>query len=466
MIEDNITEFKREVSDSIKYAVIAFLNTDGGTLYIGVNDDGSVRGLENIDHEMLRVTDMLRNSIRPDVTMFVNPEVHVMDGKHVIVVKVHRGTGRPYYLVGKGVRPEGVYVRHGASSVPASETMILNMIKETSGDRYEDARSLNQELSFKKTASFFAGKNLAFGDAQLHTLNIIGHDGTYTNLGLLLSDECAHSIKIAVFNGSKKTVFKDRKELSGSLFEQLESAYAFIDYHNRTRSEFEGLYRVDSRDYPPAALREALLNALVHRDYSISGSTLISIFDDRIEILNIGGLVKGLSYGDMMLGVSSPRNKHLAEIFYRLELIEAYGTGVMKIKESYADYSVKPVIEVSDNAFKVTLPNTNYVKEVAYYPTDVDETPAMFGESEEEYTAWQPTAASVPEHPNKMVTGVAERERLILDFLRAHAVIGRKDVEALLGVSQPTAVRILVSLLDKGLLVKEGASRNVRYRRA
>ncbi len=421
---------------------------------------------------MLRVIDMLRNTIRPDVTMFVNPEVREMDGKNVIVVKVQRGTARPYYLAGKGIRPEGVYIRHGASSVPASETMILNMIKETSGDRYEDARSLNQDLSFKKAASFFASKNLAFGDAQMHTLNLIAHDGTYTNLGLLLSDECAHSIKIAVFNGSKKTVFKDRKELSGSLFEQLENAYAFIDYHNRTRSEFKGLYRIDSRDYPPEALREALLNAIVHRDYSIGGSTLISIFDDRIEILNIGGLVKGLSYGDMMLGVSSPRNKHLAEIFYRLELIEAYGTGVMKIKENYADYSVKPVIEVSDNAFKVTLPNANYLKEVEYY-SEVEEVPMTVQEPVEDlYEATNPVV-QVKEAPVAQVKEVpvgrksaAERERLIQDFLRIHAVIGRKDVEMLLGVSQPTAVRILTGMLEKGLLVKEGAARSVRYRLA
>ena len=112
----------------------------------------------------------------------------------------------------------------------------------------------------------------------MRTLHLIGPDGTYTNLAFLLSDQCNHTVKLAVFEGSKKSVFKDRQELTGSLLQQLEDAYGYIDRFNRTRAEFSGLDRVDIRDYPPEAVREALLNALVHRDYAFSGPTLISIF--------------------------------------------------------------------------------------------------------------------------------------------------------------------------------------------
>ena len=148
----------------------------------------------------------------------------------------------------------------------------------------------------------------------------------------MLSDQCVHIIKLAVFEGSWKSVFRDRAELSGSLLKQLEDAYAYIDRYNRIRAEFEGLDRIDRRDYPADALREALLNAIVHRDYSVSVSTLISIFDDRIEFVTIGGLIRGISYDDIMLGVSALRNRHLANVFYRLKLIEAYGTGLLKIR--------------------------------------------------------------------------------------------------------------------------------------
>ena len=437
MIENKTTEFKREYIDDIKYTVVAFANTEGGKIYIGMSDDGSVYGVENTDATILRITNMIRDSIRPDVTMFTECGVEDIEGMPVVVLTVQRGTARPYYLAGKGIRPEGVYVRQNTSSVPASETAILNMIKETSGDRYEDARSINQQLTFVKAENYFAKHNLPFGDQQKRTLNIIGSDGTYTNLGMLLSDQCIHTIKLAVFDGSKKSVFRDRKELSGSLLTQLEDAYSYIDQFNHTRAEFEGLNRIDKRDYPSEALREALLNAITHRDYSFSGSTLISIFDDRIEFVTIGGLVRGLTFDDIMLGVSALRNQNLANVFYRLKLIEAYGTGILKINdESYAECAVKPQFEVTDNAFKITLPNINYV-----------------GERKDVTT----TA------PSK-VTDKAERQEILLRLAEKQGYIVRKDVEAELKVSQATAILILRDMVEKGLLIKEGSGKQQKYR--
>ena len=434
-LENKTTEFKREYTDDLKYAVVAFANTDGGKIYIGINDDGSVQGVKDTDGTMLRITNMIRDVIRPDVTMFTQCTVEEIDGQSVIVVNVQRGTARPYYLSGKGVRPEGVYIRQGASSVPASETAILNMIKETSGDCYEDARSINQQLTFEKADAFFAGRKVSFGDQQKRTLNIIGADGTYTNLGMLLSDQCVHTIKLAVFDGSKKTVFRDRKELTGSLLTQLENAYSYIDQFNRTRAEFEGLDRIDKRDYPAEALREALLNAITHRDYSFSGSTLISIFDDRIEFVTIGGLVRGLSFNDIMLGVSALRNQKLANVFYRLHLIEAYGTGILKINESYADCDVKPQFEVTDNAFKITLPNINYA-----------------GERKE-----------LPTAPIK-VKDKEDRKEIVLQLAEKQGYITRKEVEDKLTVSQSTAILLLRDMVESGLLIKVKDGKQMKYR--
>lgn len=132
LTENKTTELKREYVDDIKNTVIAFANCDGGTLYIGVDDDGTVCGVEDVDETILRVTNAVRDAVRPDVTMFVECRNDKIDGKPVIFVSVQRGTARPYYLQGKGIRPEGVYVRQGASTVPATDAAILNMIKETS----------------------------------------------------------------------------------------------------------------------------------------------------------------------------------------------------------------------------------------------------------------------------------------------------------------------------------------------
>lgn len=430
-LESITTEFKREYTEDIKKTVIAFANTQGGELLIGIADDGTVVGVSDTDETQLRVINAVRDSIKPDITGFMSYETRVVEGKHIVAVNVQKGTASPYYLASKGIRPEGVYVRQGASTVPATESAILKMIKETGGDEYETTRSLTQELTFAYAEKTFAESNIKFEKEQKRTLGLIGEDGAYTNLGLLLSDQCPHASKLAVFEGATKTVFKDRAEFTGSILRQLEDMYAYIDRFNRTRAEFPGLRRVDTRDYPTEAVREALLNAVVHRDYSYSGPALISIFDDRMEFLTLGGLPKGIAKSDVMIGVSVPRNNRLANIFYRLHLIEAFGTGMLKIKECYRSRREQPSIDLSDNAFKITLPNQNFAAE----------------------------------------SGVAEEtmspaERQVLDYITAHDMSARAEIEKAVGMSQTQTIRVLKKLLDNGYIRKRGSGKAVRYTRA
>ena len=428
--ENQTTEFKREYTEEIKKTIVAFANTAGGTLFIGVNNDKSIAGLDNPDDTLLQVTNTVRSAIKPDVTLFVNYKIEKMEKTSVIVVTVQRGTSRPYYLAGKGIRPEGVYFRQGASSVPATETAILNTIKETDGEKYEEARALNQNLEFITAAWEFGVRNIEFGPPQMKSLRLVTTEGIFTNLGLLLSDQSVHTVKLAVFEGLEKEIFKDRREFSGSLIKQLNDIYGFLDMYNHTHAEVKGLYRNDRRDYPEEALREALLNALVHRDYAFSSSTLISIFDDRIEFVSIGGLPKSVSLDDIMLGLSVPRNENLANVFYRLHLIEAYGTGIPKIMRSYANCSRKPELQVTGNAFKITLPNRNVNTQKT---TD-----------------------------NKI--SLNENEKKVISMLNNKGEAVRKDIETALEVSQAMAVRLLRGLLDKGIIQVIGGGKNTRYR--
>ena len=357
--ESETVELKEVVVDDIKKEIIAFANCDGGKLYIGVRDDGTVIGLDNADSVSLQISNMVRDAIKPDITMFLHYETIVENGKNIVAVDIQRGTDRPYYLAKKGMRPEGVYVRQGYSSVPATDTAIRRMIKETDGDRFEAMRCLNQDLTFEATKKEFELRKTDFGSQQMRTLKLIDQDGLYSNLALLLSDQCVHTIKVAVFQGTDQTIFKDRREFTGSLMQQMNEVYDFIDFRNQTRATIEKLYRVDVRDYPEVAVREALLNLLVHRDYSFSASAFISIYEDRIEFVSIGGLMPGIELEDVMVGISVCRNQDLANVFYRLHLIEAYGTGMGKIMKAYESMQVKPVIETTKNAFKIILPNIN-----------------------------------------------------------------------------------------------------------
>ena len=434
--ETEMVELKAVAQDSIKKEIVAFANCTGGTVYVGVADDGTVLGVEDVDECALQVSNMVRDAVKPDVTMFVRYETLDCDGKAVVAVKVQRGTNRPYYLAKKGLRPEGVYVRQGHSSVPATDAAIRQMIKETDGDSFEDMRSLNQKLTFKSTKKEFETRDIPFSSPQMQTLKIISPDGLYTNLGLLLSDQCPHTVKAAVFEGTDQSVFKDRREFSGSLMRQLGEVYDYIDFHNQTHATFQKLLRIDTRDYPEVAVREALLNSLVHRDYSFRASTLISIYDDRIEFVSVGGLLPGLELEDLMMGVSACRNPHLANVFYRLQLIEAYGTGMRKIMGAYAGAASQPQIMTTSNAIKIVLPNMNFT----------------------------PTAAETPEANSKEAPAASHsREDEILRFLAEHPSITRREVQALLGVSQSTAGRILKEMMDKGQIISHGASRAFRY---
>lgn len=434
--ETETVELKSIVMDDIKKEIIAFANCDGGTVYVGVADDGKVLGVENADECALQISNMVRDAVKPDVTMFIHYETLECDGKAVVAVNIQRGTNRPYYLAKKGLRPEGVYVRQGYSSVPATDTAIRQMIKETDGDSFENMRSINQALTFEATKKEFEKRNVVFGQPQMQTLKIVSADGIYTNLGLLLSEQCLHTIKAAVFEGINQNVFKDRREFSGSLMQQLNDVYDYIDFHNQTHATFRKLLRIDTRDYPEVAVREALLNTLVHRDYSFRASTLISIYDDRIEFVSIGGLLPGLELDDLMMGVSVCRNPHLANVFYRLQLIEAYGTGMKKIMGAYANALVQPKIKTTNNAFKIILPNVNFTPKAAEVHKDFEKAADLALDSNEEK---------------------------VLQFLREHLMITRKETQTLLEVSQSTAGRILKAMVDSGQIKQIGGSRTTRY---
>ena len=208
---------------------------------------------------------MIRDSIKPDVTMFVGYETLSINEKKIIAINIQNGTSRPYYLSSKGLKPSGVYVRNKTSTDPASEISIRKMIKETDGDSFEKMRSLEQDLTFNSMKEQFNKRNVEFNNKKMQMLGMIPQDGIYSNVSFLLSDQCFPTIKAATFNGIDKTNFKDRKEFSGSLFQQMEDVYAYLDIRNNKKSTFDGLYRSDQFDYPKQAIREALLNSIIHR---------------------------------------------------------------------------------------------------------------------------------------------------------------------------------------------------------
>lgn len=441
--ESETVELKEVIVDDIKKEIIAFANCNGGKLYVGVRDDGTVTGLEDPDSAALQISNMVRDTIRPDITMFLHYETINENDKKIVSVDIQRGTDRPYYIAKKGMRPEGVYVRQGYSSVPATDAAIRRMIKETDGDRFENMRSMNQELTFEAARKEFQNREIDFGPQQIRSLKLIDSDGLYTNLALLLSDQCVHSIKAAVFQGTDQAIFKDRREFSGSLMKQMHEVYDFIDFRNQTRATIEKLLRVDVRDYPEIAIREALLNLLVHRDYSFSASALISIYENRIEFVSIGGLMPEIELEDIMAGISICRNQNLANIFYRLQLIEAYGTGISKIMNAYEGTNTRPRIETTKNTFKIILPNVNTGAGVTVTSPPAEE--------------------DIPVLVLNDTPALSSQEKRILEYARNYDRITKNKAASLLKVSASTAARLINRLLKQDLLVRHGKARNTYY---
>lgn len=418
--ESPTVEFKRELTDAIKREIIAFANTQGGELYIGIEDDGTVLGLDNADKVLESVSSMLHDSIQPDILVHTYLEIVTLEEKDIVKISVSRGTRRPYHLKNKGMKPSGVFIRYGTSVTNASEENIRQMILESDGTNFETMRSLYQELSFNGATTVFEKQHLKFGPEQQRTLGLITDDGYYTNLGLLFSDQCEHTIKCARYLGNDKLDFQDRKEFSGSILTQAEAAFEYMNLYNNKSSSFNGLQRIETESYPTYALREALINAVTHRDYSFSGSILIHLFQDRIEIVSVGGLVKGLTVEDIELGVSQSRNPMLANVLYRLKWIESYGTGLQRMIESYKQSNEMPSWKIGPNAFVVTLPKQT------------------------------------------LDTQSADHE-LISNWLDSHSQFIAKDLEIYLNKSKGTVRKIIEELLHAKKIIRVGNGPSTKY---
>ncbi|MDD3362666.1 MAG: putative DNA binding domain-containing protein [Hespellia sp.] len=437
MFEDEKVEFKEIFVPDIYKEVIAFANTDGGVILVGVNDNGEKVGLDDIDDTYTRITNGIRDAILPDVTMFIK---YSLEKGKIIRIEIGEGAYKPYYLKSKGLKPSGVYVRQGASSAPASQDQIRQMIKYADGDVFEKLRSLNQELTFQYAAEVFEKNNLPFVEEKYYQLGIKSHElGLFTNLGLLLSDQCLHTVKVAVFADDENTVFKDKKEFSGSILKQLEETFQYLQLCNQNHAVISGLERKDHWDYKEATVREALLNSLIHRDYNYSGSIIININNQQMEFISIGGLLAGISKEDIRNGISLSRNSKLAEIFHRLRFIESYGTGIRRIYSLYKNCSKQPEISITPNSFKIILPNMNVV---------------------EDTVTTSNSSLSATEQPPLNVT---QQMQNILDYISEYGEISIKDVQKLLDIKNTRAYVIMKKLTDAGLIQKNGRGKNQTY---
>ena len=429
-VENNCCELKSILTKDIKKEIIAFANTNGGKIYIGIDNNSNIIGIDNIDESLQSLTGMINEGIQPSLIGHTQIKIEKYDNKDVIVVDIQSGPNKPYYLADKGLKPSGVYLRHGSSSIQASDEIIRKMIFEHASLRFEEMISKNQNLSFEYLEKKFKENNLIFDENKYKLLNIVNDENKYTNLGLLLSDQCSYTIKCAIFNGTNKIEFRDRKEFTGSVLKQVDDIFEYFELFNKISGKIVGLKRIDTRDYPEYSLREALLNAVIHRSYYFDSSIMITLYDDKFEILSMGGLIDGITMKEIFKGVSSSRNPNLANIFYRLGYVESFGTGIGRIMDSYTKNDKKPIFDATENTFSIALPNINYEE--------------------------------IPSKSN-IISPNLSQEDIIINYLKEYNKINRNEAEKLLNISKTRTYQIIDQVLEKNIIKKEDTGKNTYY---
>lgn len=376
-VESTNIEFKEKVeynkSKSWLKSVSAFANSNGGILLFGVRDvDREPVGLDNIVKDSEKVSELINDKITPlpryELKTFKE------NNKDFMEVKVGDGPRTPYYYNGEG-RKEA-FVRAGNQSISVPKHILDGLILKGQNTTFDELPSKYDvsDVSFTLLNASLkneTGKELN-KDKDYISLELITKDKKVTNAGLLLSDQ-GLLIQSRIFCTRWKGLVKgsvdgdaiDDKEYTGSIISLLENAEVFIKNHSRMGWEIKGMKRIEVEDYPVRAIREAIVNAIIHRDYQIVGSEIhIDIYDNRLEITSPGGMIDGsfVQNLDITKISSMRRNRVISDIFNRLHFMERRGSGLTRIVESYSDYDVKPTFNSDVSSFKVIFPNKNYIK--------------------------------------------------------------------------------------------------------
>lgn len=352
-------ELKETLTDDVKKEIIAFLNSKGGTIYVGVDDNGVIKAswnYEERDEMDVKISNWINDVFYPSVSNLVR---YYFNDDGVLVIEIKEGSDKPYYSKEKGPKPSGVYKRIGTSAVKASESEILLMLLDSRKYNYEEDVSEEQELTFNSFNQICDEHNLSHDERNLRSLRMIDKEGKYTNLALWMSDQSPLVVKFAKYD--KNLNFTTKKEYKGSLLKVLDNVLENAANYNDISAVIDGKSweRRETVSYPGASLREGIFNAFCHANYFLRSNVKIEFFEDKVKITNPGGIFQA-TLEQILDGVQTYRNPGLVNILDKLHYIENFGTGIPRILEAYKLSKKQPEFKPSDNFFILILPNQNY----------------------------------------------------------------------------------------------------------
>ena len=433
LLEDKRTEFKVKITDDLEKEVVAFLNTDGGNIFIGIDDNGNIKNnLGNIDLLQRTIKDRLKNNIMPSTLGLFDVVVNEKNGKKYIQIIVAKGNERPYYLRGMGMTPDSCFIRVGSSVESMNNETILNLFSTRTRNSLKNIKSPKQDLEFKTLKIYYQESGYEINDNFLKKLDLYDDNNEFNYIAYLLSDNNNISVQFAKYEGNDVYNLIENEDFGFcSLIKIADNILNKIMVENKTYTKIETPTRKEIKMYDYNAVKELITNALIHNDWSNGYSPKFEMFESKLVISSNGGIQEGVSQEEFLEGFSNPRNPELMRIFRDLNFVEQLGTGIQRVLKTYD----KNIFEFFPNHIRVTVPfSRNEFKKNSILSINV-----------------------INEDLNKL-------QKSIIKLIMDNPNITQEELARLLDVNKRTIIRNFKGLLDKKYIERVGANKNGQWK--
>jgi ATP-dependent DNA helicase RecG len=446
-------------NENIAKTVIAFSNTSGGKLIIGVSNNREIVGIN--DNELFDMQDKIASVIADNCSPGILPEIYSVniEGKLILVIEIVRGNLKPYFLKSQG-KAEGTYIRIGATNRLADLDIIAELERQKRLISFDEEVCYDvtfDQLDISPLLQRFENIGKPLNEEKLRNLKLIKAENgkNYpTNALMILLGKFPHcTVKCARFKGNTMDVFIDKKEYGGDIFSILENTQSFVLNHINLKAEIEGLYRKETYEIPVVALRETLTNALIHRDYVNKGRDVkVGVYDDIVNIVSPGSLPSNITIEDIFNGRSEARNRVIAHIFKELGLIEQWGSGINRIINACKEQGLPtPNIEEKNDFFDVEL----------IRPRPITDDYGRLANDKPSETV------GLPSDYRRITVGLPsdcnEQERAILESIIENGSIKSKQVGEILNIQESRTRELLRVMVKKKYIERHGQGRSTFY---
>lgn len=437
IIEDSRNEFKEILNEKLEKEVIGFLTASGGNIYIGVNNNGEVVGIdEDIDKMQLLIKDRVKNNIQPSTLGLFDIDVKSYNDKKYIHITIASGNEKPYYLKKKGMTPEGCYIRIGSSCEQLGYKEIEELYARRTKTSLTSIVSPRQDLKFSQLKIYYEEMNYTINDNFLQQLGLIMEDGKYNYLAYLLSDYNNISIKVATYSGNDTYDLIENEEYGYcSLIKAAKRVIEKFEIINKTYSKITSEDRKELKMFDNVAIKEAVLNAFVHTLWEREYPPKFEIFADHIAISSTGGLPLNVSKNDFFKGYSAPLHPELMRVFKDLDMVEQLGTGIRRILKSYDE----DIYEFSDNFIRVNF---------------------KFKQHSDLINKYKEKLSGI----DKYEEDLSETQNKIIDLIKQNQYITQEDIATELKIHRTTVARNIDVLREKKILERTGSTKSGQWK--